>query len=152
MTQIPENECSIETLYQWYEMHDQLTKLKAQESLLRKKIFNHFFKEPKEGTNSVPLPDDFVLKGVMKMNRDVSEAVLLAKDAEFRAAGINVDNVIKKTPELKKSAYNELTNEQQKLFDQALIIKPGSVELTVEPNAARKKRMKAEEKAEGGAE
>lgn len=145
MAQIPENECSQETLYEWYNIHDQLAALKAKEILLRNKIAKAYFPQPKEGTNNYPLPDDYVLKMTYKMNREVNEGVLTQMVGKFAEAKINVAAVVKAKPELKKSAYNELTEEQQKLFDNCLIIKPGTPELSIELSSAGKKKLKAQE-------
>ena len=63
MVSIPENQVTQQDMERWYTVQEQLSKLKNEEQLLRKKIFTGMFHDPVEGTNSVDLGDGFVLKG-----------------------------------------------------------------------------------------
>lgn len=141
MVAIPENDCNLSTLFEWYQVQDQLKRLKVREILLREKLFKHHFPTPKEGTNDLELgpllvaagiPDDGrVLKGGHVVNRTVDEAALTVLLPALAEAKIPVANLIKRKPELVKGEYNKLTKEEKKLFDQALVIKPGTPSLEV---------------------
>lgn len=131
MVEIPQNQVTQADLAEWYKMAQDLRNLKAKESLLRKKIFGSAFPDPKEGTNNYDLPDGYVLKGQHVLNRDIDIGALDALKPKLREEGMNPDNLVKYKPELKKAEYNKLTEEQKKLFDQCLIIKPGSPSLEI---------------------
>jgi len=141
MVAIPPNDCTLADLFAWYKVQDELAKLKAQEILLRTKLFKHHFRDPKEGTNSLELdpllvaaglpPDGMVLKGTHVINRSVDEASLQVLTPKLDEAKIPVAKLIKRKPELVKSEYNELTDEEKKLFDQVLVVKPGTPSLEV---------------------
>lgn len=145
---IPENEVTLDDLKQWYELHEQLGRIKSAEALLRARIFKAKFPEPKEGTNNVPLNDGTgaVLKAQHKIQRDIDVGTLdaLKKAQADAVAGlatevpaapnapkINFDKLVKYKPELITSAYRELTAEERMYFDQCLVIKPGSPQLEI---------------------
>jgi len=138
----PHEQPPIEKISEWYKTSKELAELKQREHFLRMAVFNGFFPEPKEGTNNFPLPDDFVLKGKYNINRNVDKAALTALTPNMREDGVNVDELFEWKPELKKSVYNKLTNEQRNLVDQVLKIKPGSPGLSVELTAAGKRKLK----------
>jgi hypothetical protein len=139
--EIPPNTCTLADLFAWYEAQAELSKVKAREILLRKKLFKFHFPAPDEGTNSLPLnplleaagipADGRVLKGGHVINREVDEASLKVLGPTFQEQGIAVADLIKWKPALSVSAYRELTAEQRTLFDQCLIIKDGSPTLEV---------------------
>ena len=103
MTTIPENTVTQEDLSQWYQLQEQLKKLKAAEMLLRMKIFKGMIKDPKEGTNTVPLAEGWVLKGKHVINCDVDQAALAVNTAvdpathmsRLSANGIHIKQLIK---------------------------------------------------------
>jgi hypothetical protein len=131
MIEIPENQVSQEDLFAWYIMAAELRALKAKESLLRKKIFGAAFPDPKEGTSNHVLSDGYVLKGQYSLIRSIDIGALDALKPTFRLSGIDPDNLVKYKPELKKAEYNKLTQEEKTLFDQCLIVKPGSPTLEI---------------------
>jgi hypothetical protein len=139
MTAIPENTVTQEDLNLWYTMQDQLRALKASEMLLRQKIFKGFFTAPKEGTNTHPLANGWVLKGGYTITREVDMAALTVFKDRFNEAHINADALVQYKPSLIKSVYNTLTEEQRRLFDNALVIKPGSPSLEIVLPAKAKK-------------
>ena len=123
-------------LENWFKMQEQLTQLKAAESLLRKRIFQHYFTNPTEGVNNYPLADGFVLKGGHVINRKVLEPDLEALKEAIKAEGSNlpklpIAKLVKWKPELVKSEYNKLSDDEKKVFDRALEIKPGSPTLDI---------------------
>jgi hypothetical protein len=131
MATIPEPQFDIKDLELWFKMHEELTALKASESLLRQKIFKACFPEPKENTNKFALPDGYVLNGKLSITRKLDVDAFTALKDEFIKAGFDPYSLIKNVPELVLSQYRTLTAEQKSVFDQALTIKPGSVSLEV---------------------
>lgn len=141
MAVIPPTEVTLNDLFEWYKTQEELSRIKAKEGLLRSRLFKHHFPTPNEGTNTIELgpllvaagiPDDGrQLKGGHVINRSVDEAALLVLADKFKEEKIDVEKLIKRKPELVKSAYNELTKEQKQLFDQALVVKDGTPSLEV---------------------
>ena len=127
MAQIPQNTVTQEDLNSWSEMQKQLGALKSAEMLLRMKIFKGLFPAPVEGTNTVPLgTEGWVIKAKYPINRKPDVALLTARAQELRDAGIVLEDVIRTVPELATGEYRKLTEEQQKLLDQVMEVKPGS--------------------------
>jgi hypothetical protein len=151
MTAIPANEVTQDDLAAWYKMHQDLAKLRAAEMLLRQRIFKHYFPEPKEGTNTVVLPDAYQLKGVHVVNRKIVEETMQALfyrpqleegvfgPSKLEAAGIRGDMIVKWKPELAIAVYRELTEDQRHLVDQMLLIDNGSPSMKIEPPKAPRK-------------
>lgn len=141
MTAIPANAVTQADLDSWNQMQTQLAALKSAEMLLRIKIFKGLFPNPVEGTNSVPLgTEGWVIRAKYPITRKPDVALLTAKAAELRKAGIVLEDVIRTIPELAVGEYRELTDDQRHLLDQVLEIKPGSPSLEI----VLPKRAKAE--------
>ena len=148
MAELPEDTITPADLAQWFQLKEQLGKVKAAEALLRSRIYKFFFKTPKEGTNNHPLNDGTgaVLKAVRVIDRKVELGSLDAlrtaqsKAIEDNKAGapmpniplLNFDKLIKWTPELVTKEYRELTEAERHYFDQCLIIKDGSPQVSIE--------------------
>jgi hypothetical protein len=127
-------------LERWYKMKQDLAELKTAESLLRKRIYAHYFPAAVEGTNTFNLGDGYDLKATRVVERKVDEGELAALEAAIKAEGSNLPKLplrklVRWKPELAKSEYNKLTAEEQKLFDRALIIKDGSPQLEIKKPA-----------------
>lgn len=120
-----------EELNEWYTIQQQLGTLGAREKVLREKIFKDKFPSPKEGTNKAPLGEGWILNAVHVINRKVDIASLKAHAEDLAEAKVPTDLVFKYTPELVKSAYNQLSDEQKKAVDACLIIKPGMPQLEI---------------------
>jgi hypothetical protein len=123
-----------------YTMQQELAALKAAEAMLRKRIFEHFFPNPTEGSaeNKYPLNDGTgaILQADHKVNRTVLEPELDAYKAAVKEEGSNlpklpINKLVKWKPELVKAEYNKLTKEEKKVCDTFLNIKPGMPELKV---------------------
>lgn len=138
MVAIPENDVKPEDLIAWYTATQELQKAKAREILLRLKIFKFYFPTPKEGTNTFILPDDYQLKGVHVISRDIDIAAAKVLSPKFAEEKIAVDKLIEWKPSLKVGEYRELTAEQVQLFDQCLIVKNGTPSLKIEPPSKKK--------------
>lgn len=139
MTALPANTVSQEDLAAWYKMQEELKKLRAAEMLLRKKIFGAYFPDPREGTNSAPLADGWVLKGTYGLDRQVDTGALGAMRELFTEAHISVDALVEYKPSLVMRNYRTLTEEQRNLFDRALVVKPSSPSLEIVLPAKAKK-------------
>jgi hypothetical protein len=116
---------------------DAVKSIVQKEQQLRKEIFELFFPEPKEGTNTLELPEGWKLKGVFKLTRNIDEAALSTVTEHLREIGVNADTLVQWKPSLKLATYKELTAEQRNLMDEAIVCKPGSP--TVELVAPKEK-------------
>lgn len=150
MVEINADPVSPGELAAWYKMQTELSALKSAEALLRGRIYRHFFKEPKEGTNNFPLEDGTgaVLKAQRKIDRSVdqgalealrktqADALLTAKEHGLPEAAVNFpllnfDTLVKWKPEVSITEYRKLTAEEANYFEQCLIIKDGSPQLEI---------------------
>ncbi len=127
---------------EWYKIQSQLAALKGTEAMLRSRLAAYFFPEDArtEGSkdNKHPLNDGTgaILQLDHKINRTVLEPELDALKAAVKAEGSNLpklpfNKLVKYKAELVKAEYNKLTDEERKVFDQALNIKPGMPDLKV---------------------
>jgi hypothetical protein len=130
----------IELLKMWAEVKakiaplaEQIKPLAIEELALRRQIIATIFANGKEGTNNLELSGDWLLKGVIKIDRKVDEAALPAVKIKMQEMNVNPDTLIEMKPQLVLKAYRELTEEQRNVFDQALDIKPAAPELSLVP-------------------
>jgi hypothetical protein len=123
---------------EWFAVAARLAADKVREMELRKKIFGFFFQAPEEGVNNVPMSEGWVMKGTYKIDRKPKEELLATHAEELAAANLPLKDLIKLTPSLSVTAYKKLTDEQRKVFDKVLEIKPGapSLEITKPKKAA----------------
>jgi hypothetical protein len=120
-----------EDLNNWFKMKEQLALLTQEEMTLRKRIAKHYFPNPTEGTNSVPLSAGWVMKMKHTISRKILPELLTNMMPEFKKAKIPVLDVVLNKPELSVTEYKKLTDEQRKLFDKAMEIKDGSPALEI---------------------
>lgn len=137
MVAVPTNEVTAQDVADWYALCEQIAKLKPAEMLLRNKIFKGTFPNPVEGTNTVPFVNNWVIKGVYKIDRKLDVPMYNTIQADCRAMGFNPDLLVERKPTLVLTAYRQLTAEQQKFFDQALVSKPATPSLEVVKPAER---------------
>lgn len=116
-------------LGQWQDTKAELESLKRKEAQLRKLLFQGAFPNPVEGVNTITLVDGTIIKGTHKIVRNIDEAALPAV-LEKMPEGIR-DSLVAYKPSLATSVYRKLTAEERKIFDQALIVKPGMPTLEV---------------------
>ena len=109
------------------------------EQVLRKEVAALFFPTPKEGTNVFKLNDGWELKYTYPITREVDIGALGALKDEFAKLEIVVGDLVEYKPKLVTKEYRTLTEEQVQLFDQALIVKPGSPSLEIVLPAKAKK-------------
>ena len=125
-------------LAKWREISSQIRVLGEQEMTLRKEIFGEAFKEPVEGTNTLPLAAGWKLKGVYKINRKVDETALPAIREKLEGIGVSLDPLIKWAPGLEIRAYRSLSDATKSIFDQCLVIAPGAPALELVPPPVKK--------------
>lgn len=122
---------------EWQEVSLWLDTAKAREMELRKQLCATFFPEPVEGTNNAFAEIDgkkYAVKVGHKLNRKLDPAALDAVMPELGKldpALCELGVLIKYEAELVKKGYNALTDEQRKIFEQALTITEGAPELTI---------------------
>lgn len=148
MAEIPDNPLTTQLIGAWYKLAEQLKKLKSSEYLMRQEIFKKAFPKPKEGTNNYGLDDGYVLKGNHVLNRNIDEGAFKALKEQLLEAEVKIDDLVEYKPSLVKREYNKLTESQRKIFDQCLVIKPGSPSLEVVLPAKAKKAKEALPKGE----
>lgn len=139
MAAIPKNRATKKDLELWYELQKQISELKNKETLLRQKIFGYYFEDAKEGTNTFDLQDGFLLKGKRVVNRTLDYGVFQANVERFRKIGITPEDLVRMKPELELKAYRGLSADQQKVFDECLVIKDGMPSLEIVENKKGKK-------------
>lgn len=133
MTAIPPNPVTAEDIAEWQQQSRQLKSLRVTEMTLRQKIFKGLFLDPKEGTNNYALPQGWTLKANYSITRDVDDAAVMLLQGLFAENNINLGRLIKHKPSLVISEYRKLTEEEQHIFNQCLISKPGSPTLELIP-------------------
>ncbi len=126
MAILPEKPDKEVLLAEWFKVAADLKRLKACESLMRKSVVKAFFSDPKEGVNKEVLSDGYILEMTQSFDRKIDEAALKSMSDAFNEVDIISDAMLKYKPSLIVSAYRLLTDEQKKVFDQALVIKPAS--------------------------
>jgi len=129
-----------EDLKTWYELKQELARVKGAEAMLRSRIFHHYFPNPTEGSrdNKVPLNDGTgaILQADHVINRTVDEQQLDGlKEAMFSEGSnlpqLDLTKLIRWKPELVKTEYNKLEEHERLVFDRCLVIKPGSPQLEI---------------------
>lgn len=110
---------------EWQTAANELKRAKGAEAAARRKVLSTFCPDPKEGANWVPLTDGWRLNVKQSYTYKVDEAALDSMRQALPAG--SVDELVRFKPELNKRAYsNMLTDDQRRIFDEALIIKPAS--------------------------
>ncbi len=103
------------------------------ELVLRKAVMVEFFPIPEEGVNAMDMGQGWTLKATYKIDRKVDAAALPAIMAKLRELGVKADPLIRYKPEISVDPYRALPDEARKIFDTALIIKPGSPTVALIP-------------------
>lgn len=147
---IPENTVTQKDLEVWYELQNQLKKLRATEMLMRQRLFGHFFPKPVEGTNRTDIGGGFDLVGKHVINRKIDFPAFQTLVPKFREEGLQPEKLVEMKPNLVLKEYRELTEEQIFLFDQCLIIDEGSPALEICARAVPKEAKPKKEPAKRG--
>lgn len=117
---------------QWTAVAEQQKHFQELERKLRKEIFDELFPKPKEGTNRAELGMGYSLVATYPIDRKIDLTSYTAISGQFEENHIP-SNIIKYEPKLEVKVYKAMTGQQQLFFDQALIIKPGSIQMKIEP-------------------
>ena len=115
-----------ELLAAWEKASLELKDAKALEITLRKEVVAEFFKSPTEGTNSVELAGKRQLKYDHKFSRTIDEAALSAVQDKM-----SIDKLVKFKPSLALKEYKALSPDLKLIFDEAVIMKPGSPSIEI---------------------
>lgn len=135
-----ETEVTYADLVKLFKMQEELAALKAAEAMLRRRVFDHYFPNPTEGSkdNKVPLNDGTgaIVQADHKINRTVDEGELEKLKLAIKEEGSNLpklpfNKLIKWKPELSKSEYNKLSDDDKQVFDRCLVVKPGMPEVKI---------------------
>lgn len=146
MAAIPETQVTMQDLIEWETCKADLAKLKSKEALLRNRIFSHYFPDPKEGTNSAPLAEGWLLKATYPISRKVDLGALraaTAEDGRFTLAKFDANPLVDWEPSVNMTAYRALPPDLKTMFEEALIIKPGMPQMEIMQPAAAKKAAAA---------
>lgn len=131
---------TVEDFKTWYELNQELSRIKGAEAMLRSRIFKHCFPNPTEGSaeNKYPIPDGTgaIVQGTHVINRTVDEQQLDALREAIAAEGSNLPQLdlaklIKWKPEVVIKEYRALNETERHTFDQCLVIKPGMPALEI---------------------
>lgn len=117
-----------EAIAEWKRIKDWMEIAKPREMELRRMIANHFFADPREGTQTAQVDVGeiiFQAKLVSDYNYKVDDAKAREVCAELPAG------LVKWKPELSVSEYRKLTDEQKLLAGQCLTITPGAPKLEI---------------------
>lgn len=139
MSSTPETKVTLEAIKVWWQLQEELKQIREAEILLRRKIFAACFPSPKEGTNDAALSDGYVLKGKYTISREIDPGAFGAIRGQLLSEGIKADALVQYKPFLVMKEYRALTAEQAQLFEQCLIVKPGSPALEIVLPAKAKK-------------
>jgi len=121
----------IAKLATWHNLKAEAASLVEQERVLRGELFGMAFPSPTEGSsgNKIDLPDGYMLQGTYKINRTIDEGAL--GEVEKRMDAVAFASAFVYKPELSKSGFNALSDEQKKIAALAIIAKPGTPALEI---------------------
>jgi len=116
-------------LLKWHQVQTELKTLKEIEAVLRKELFEASFPAPHEGVNKLELNNGWLLKGNYKLYRKIDEAALGAVVSKLPEG--SKERLVRYNPSLNLKEYKKLVDVHRTIFDEALIIKPGSPSLDI---------------------
>lgn len=122
----------MQKIERWYQVSEQLGKLKIEELALRKEIFGEAFPNPTEGSkeNKMDLAAGWILQGDHKINRKVDEAVVATLQADDNTRAL-IDRCFEWKPKLKLAAFKALDSDELNLLADAVTETPGTPSLKV---------------------
>jgi hypothetical protein len=135
-----ETAVTVEDFKRWYELDQELKRIKGAEAMLRSRIFKHCFPNPTEGAaeNKYSIGDGTgaIVQGTHVINRTVDEQQLDALRSASAEEGSNLPQLdlaklIRWKPELVIGEYRKLDETERHTIDQALVIKPGMPALEI---------------------
>jgi hypothetical protein len=127
----------------WQSEKDKLAKAKAEETRLRERIAKRVFTPLPtgyfpEGTNNAIKADESGTQWKVSLKQNYKREVLEESETQTKLQlsqmGVPDDlisGLIKRNPELSKSTYNKLNEDQQAVADHMLTLKPAHIELEI---------------------
>ena len=140
--EVPGPTVDTEKLTQWFNAKNKLAEVKALEMELRKELFADAFLDPTEGANNYDMGDGYTLRGQYKLDRQIDIGAFAALKETMREKAINPDKLVTFKPALSVKAYRVLDDDERAFFEQCLIIKPGTVSLSIVPTPKGKAKAK----------
>lgn len=118
-------------LAEWHEVKHAAAALVEKERVLRSEIFGKAFPTPEEGSkyNKLDLEDGWMLQGDYKINRRIDEAAL--GEVQKQMDPIMFNRAFRFKPELSKSGFKDLADDQKAIAAQAIIASPGTPGLEI---------------------
>lgn len=120
-----------EMLVAWHEAKAAAAALNEKEKALRIEIFALAFPNPEEGSkyNKLDLEDGYMLQGDYKINRRIDEAAL--GEVQKQMDPIMFNRAFRFKPELSKSGFKDLSDDQKQIASVAIIATPGTPALEI---------------------
>lgn len=119
-----------DNLYRWYEVRQQLDRIKEEERELRDAVVNEFFAELDTGTERIDVPGDATLVCTRSMNYRLDETAL--EEALKAVPKTKKDKLVRWKPSLDKRTYDSLSAKAKQGFDEAVIATPGAPSIKLE--------------------
>ncbi|AUR88751.1 hypothetical protein NVP2117O_73 [Vibrio phage 2.117.O._10N.261.45.E9] len=121
-------------IFEWQQAAEELKTLRPLEMKLRKQVVEESFAQYKTGTNYADLGNDWRLKFVYKEEPKVDEAAVPAMLEELDKVNPALrDTLFKYKPTLVNSVYKKLTDDERKIVDEVITLRPASPTLEVVP-------------------
>ena len=115
----------------WEKSAQNLAIAKSQEISLRNAVYQFSFENPKEGTNSKPLHQGWLLKAKLPIDRKVDEAQISSVCELLAEVGGSLDAVVRFEPKLNVAVYKALPENQREIVDLMVTAKPGTPQLEI---------------------
>lgn len=111
-----------EYMSEWFALAAENKKRADREMQMRKNIIKQKFPTVVEGANNkVPLDNGWILQATGKVTRKLDEGAFKAIKQELIDANIPVDMIVKYKPELSKTIWKALNEDQTHLFAQCIV-------------------------------
>ena len=121
-------------LVEWDKAKKALTAAKEHELNLRKAVAALYFPEPKEGTNTAELRNDYQLKLTYGLSREIADEQLLRESLpELKELGYSESDLVitKTTRTVNAKTFKSLSGRAQTVFDRCLITKPKTPSISI---------------------
>lgn len=130
MTKAP-SKTLLKKLEQWHEVRAKAAEFANKEKELRLEIFGLAFPKPEEGSkyNKLELGDGYVLQGDYKINRTIDVAAL--DEVKKKMDPVAFNRAFRYVPDLIKSGFKDLSDDQKQIASIAIVAKPGTPALEI---------------------
>lgn len=127
---------------EWQRLKRESNEAAFAELTMRKAIVDTFFAGQAEGGKTKKDTDGNSVAATIVVNRRIDRELLTVRAEQFREAGINIDELIKYTPELIVGPYRKLADDKRAIFEEVLTISDGTPQLKVEAPKPKKGKKK----------